>query len=101
MVALAVPAVALAYDNAYGGYNICGSNCYIQSDPGHTYRTNYGGAGLGSTYLACQLFNRDGVSYVQHGYGGCSVYYGGGQYVTGRVYNQSGYTDVVAGHAYT
>jgi hypothetical protein len=100
-----VAATAFAYESFYGGYSICGSpvgNCYVQSDPGHTYVGNSGGAG-GATSLTCQLFNSGGVNEVSHGYGGCNKGYSGGQYVTGRVYNknQAGYSDVVYGWAHT
>lgn len=94
------PASASAYEERYGGYNICGSNCYIQSSGAHTFNHNQASGG-GSAYLACQLFNGSGVDNVSHGYGICSVDYYGGQYVWARAYNQSGFTTVVSGYAHT
>jgi hypothetical protein len=94
------PASASAYEESYGGYNICGTNCYVQSGGAHTFRVNGGGASS-NAYLACQLFNGSGVDVVSHGYGSCVVGYNGGQYVWARVYNQSGFTTVVAGSAST
>jgi hypothetical protein len=99
-VAAFAPASASAYEESYGNYNICGSNCYVQSGGAHTFNTNIGSS-AGNAYLACQLFNGSGVNSVSHGYGSCSVSYGGGQHVWARVYNQSGFTTVVGGYAHT
>jgi hypothetical protein len=99
VMALATAGAASAFSESYGGYSICGSNCYIQSGGAHTFYFNQGSSG-GSPYLACQLFNGT-VDEVAHGNGYCDVYYGGGQYVWGRVYNQSGTSHVVGGNAGT
>ena len=99
-IAAFAPASASAYEESYGGYGICGSNCYIQSSGAHTFNRNYGDA-TGGAYLACQLFNGSGVNNVGHGYGSCAVSYEGGQYVWARVYNQSGFTALVYGYAHT
>jgi hypothetical protein len=99
VLALSTAGAASAFSEYYGDYEICGSNCYIQSGGAHTFYFNEGGSG-GSPYLACQLFN-GGHNEVSHGYGYCAVYYGGGEYVWGRVYNQSGTSHVVGGYAET
>jgi hypothetical protein len=99
VLALSTAGAASAFSESYGGYSICGSNCYIQSNNAHTFYFNEGGSS-GSPYLACQLFN-GGHNEVSHGYGYCVVYYGGGEYVTARVYNQSGTSHVVGGNAGT
>jgi hypothetical protein len=99
VLALSTAGAASAFSEGYGGYEICGSNCYIQSGKAHTFYFNEGASG-GSPYLACQLFN-GGHNEVSHGYGYCDVYYGGGEYVTARVYNQSGSPHVVDGYAGT
>lgn len=92
---------AYAFEVSYGGYNICGDNCYIQS-PGsaHTFVRNLGSTS-GSGYLACQLFNYSGFNRVSHGNGGCEVTAPSQPYKNGRVYNQSGSTRVVSGFAAT
>jgi hypothetical protein len=99
-IAAFAPASASAYEEWYGGYNICGSNCYIQSSGAHTFNSTSGAANS-NAYLACQLFNGSGVNNVTHGYGSCVVGYSGGQYVWARVYNQSGFTEYVVGYAHT
>jgi hypothetical protein len=99
VLALTSASVAFAFSESYGGYSICGSNCYIQSGGAHTFYFNEGGA-AGSPYLACQLFN-GGHNEVSHGYGYCDVFYGGGEYVWARVYNQSGSAHAVGGYAET
>jgi hypothetical protein len=105
VLALAVPAVALAYyDEHYGGYTICGSpqgNCYIHTSGAHTFDVNVGSSVGSATYLACQLFNSSGVNRVAHDYGVCQVLYDGGAYVWGRVYNESAFPDTVSGYART
>lgn len=98
-VALSSASAASAFSESYGGSEICGSNCYIQSG-GHTFIFNEGSSG-GSPALACQLFNTGGANEVTHGSGYCDVYYFGGEYVVGRVYNQSGKSHVVYGFAET
>lgn len=99
-LALGSASAASAFSESYGGYEICGSNCYIQSGGAHTFYFNEGGSGSGSPYLACQLFN-GGHNEVSHGYGYCDVYYFGGEYVWARVYNQSGTSHAVGGYAGT
>jgi hypothetical protein len=98
-LALSTAGAASAFSEGYGGYSICGSNCYIQSGGAHTFYFNEGASG-GAPYLACQLFN-GGHNEVSHGYGYCDVFYGGGEYVWARVYNQSGASHVVDGYAET
>jgi hypothetical protein len=99
--AAALPASAGAvFSETYGGVNICGSNCYVQSANAHTFRFNEGWSSSGSPALACQLFNGT-VNNVSHGNGVCRVTYGGGQFVWARVYNQSGGTYQVWGYAET
>jgi len=100
VLALSTAGAASAFSESYGGYEICGSNCYIQSRNAHTFYFNEGGSG-GSPYLACQLLNFGNANEVSHGYGYCDVYYGGGEYVWARVYNQSGSPHVVGGYAGT
>jgi len=97
---LALSTAGAASAEGYGGYEICGSNCYIQSGGAHTFYFNEG-ASTGSPYLACQLFNSINANEVTHGYGYCVVYYGGGEYVWARVYNQSGKSHTVDGYAET
>jgi hypothetical protein len=103
--ALLLPAVASAFTSFYGGYTICGSSqatCYISTFDAHTYVKNNGSSIGSATYLACQLFNHSGgANVVTHGYGKCVVYYSGGQYVWGRVYNESAFSDTVYGAANT
>jgi hypothetical protein len=98
-VALVIASVALAFSESYGDYEV-GNNGYVQSAAAHTFIVNYGGAGKGGT-LACQLFNHSGVNNVEHGSGGCTVLYGGGAYVWGRVYNEAGFSQVIVGEAAT
>jgi hypothetical protein len=73
------------------------ANCYVQSAGAHTFYFNEGISRSGEPYLACQLFNTINANAVSHGYGYCDVYYGGGEYVTARVYNQSGSGHVISG----
>ncbi len=100
VLALSTAGAASAFSEGYGGDEICGSNCYIQSGGAHTFYFNEGGSNSGSPYLACQLFNGN-HNEVSHGYGYCVVYYGGGEYVWARVYNQSGTSHVISGYAGT
>jgi hypothetical protein len=100
VLALSTAGAAFAFSEGYGGYEICGSNCYVQSAAGHTFYFNEG-SGRGEPYLACQLFNTSHANEVTHGYGYCDVFYYGGEYVTARVYNQSGASHVVSGYAET
>jgi hypothetical protein len=96
------PAGASAtFSESYGGYAICGGNCYIQSANAHTFALNEDWTTSGSPALACQLFNRSGVNEVSHGGGFCNVGYFGGRFVWARGYNQSGATWVVHGFAET
>lgn len=82
-------AVAQALTETYGGYSICGSNCYIQAPlPAHTYVYNRGSI-QDSAYVACQLFNNSGYNNVRHGYGLCSNDAPSLPYKFARVYNQS------------
>jgi len=102
IVAAVVPSEAAAtFSEFYGGGSICGSNCYIQSAAAHTFAINEGWTEGGSPALACQLFNTKGVNEVAHANGVCEVVYFGGQFVTARVYNQSGAPHVVNGFAET
>jgi hypothetical protein len=98
-VGLSTAAAASAFSESYGFYPI-GNNGYVQSAGAHTFVFN---AGAGSTggRLACQLFNSKGDNEVAHGNGSCTVFYGGGQYVWARVYNQTGGTETVGGEAET
>jgi hypothetical protein len=104
-VALVIPAVAFAsYKEDYGPQTICGSpsgNCYISTAGAHTFVANVGQSVGTSTYLACQLFNGAGVNVVGHGYQVCTTSYPGGQYLWARVYNESAFSDTVAGEART
>jgi hypothetical protein len=100
VLALSTAGTAFAFSEGYGGGAICGSNCYVQSGGAHTFYFNEG-ASAGSPYLACQLFNSANANEVTHGYGYCDVFYGGGEYVWARVYNQSGSTHAVGGYAET
>ena len=98
----ALPATASAtFSEYYGGYSICGSNCYVQSAAAHTFEITEGWSGSGTPALACQLFNTKGVNEVSHGSGFCDVFYFGGQFVTARVYNQSGKTYTITGYGET
>jgi hypothetical protein len=97
-VGLSTATAASAFSESYGFYAI-GNNGYVQSANAHTFKYNDGGGSNGGK-LACQLFNGT-VNEVSHGYGSCSVFYGGGQFVSARVYNQSGSTETVGGEAET
>jgi hypothetical protein len=99
LVGLGTAAQAWAFSESYGYYEI-GNNGYVQSAGAHTFLTN---AGAGSTggRLACQLFNSINANEVTHGNGSCSVFYGGGEYVWARVYNETGATETVGGVAET
>jgi hypothetical protein len=102
VIAVAVPASASAnFSEYFGGGSLCGSNCYIESAGAHTFVIDEGWSSSGSPQLACQLFNGSGANEVTHGNGYCDVYYFGGAYVHGRVYNQSGKTYGVTGYAET
>lgn len=97
-----VPSEAAAtFSEFYGGGSICGSNCFIQSAGAHTFALNEGWTNGGTPALACQLFNSKGTNEVTHGGGFCDVFYFGGEFVTARVYNQSGASHVVNGFAET
>ena len=99
LAGLGTAAQAWAFSETYGFYAIA-NNSYVQSASAHTF---IGNAGSGSTggRLACQLFNSKGVNEVSHGNGACSVFYGGGEFVWARVYNQTGVTETVGGEAST
>ena len=97
-VALCTAGAASAFSESYGFYAI-GNNGYVQSANAHTFRFNDGGGSNGGK-LACQLFNGT-VNEVSHGNGSCTVFYGGGQFVWARVYNESGSTETVGGEAET
>jgi hypothetical protein len=88
---MAVPAIALAYTSTFSGSK--GPGGYIQSDPGHTFNTMSGTAHT-SIPVACQFLNSSGVNDVTHDTFSCTNTYGGGAYVTARVYNQSSGTTV-------
>ena len=96
---LGMAAQASAFSEAYGYYEI-GNNGYVQSAGAHTFIVNDGAGGT-SGRLACQLFNSKGANEVSHGNGSCNVFYGGGEYVWGRVYNETGATETVGGVAET
>jgi hypothetical protein len=101
-VGAAVPAGASAsFAEFYGGYSICGSNCYIQSEGAHTFYYNEALAKGGSPYMACQLTNFGSVNEVTHGYGTCYEYYFGAAYVWARAYNKGGNYYAVIGYATT
>ncbi len=100
--------VALAYSEAYGGYPIGGNNSYIETGGAHTFVHNGGqifsspGTIDYTSYIACQLFQKSGTfNQVDHGYGICGASATGSLYTWGRVYNQSGVTEAVAGYANT
>jgi hypothetical protein len=99
VAALMMAAVALAFSEQYGFYEI-GNNGYVQSAGAHTFTLNFG-AGSNGGRLACQLFNSKGANEVAHGNGSCGVSYGGGQFVWARVYNESGVSETVGGEAET
>jgi hypothetical protein len=98
-VGLSTAAAASAFSEAYGFYAV-GNNGYVQSAGAHTFVFNFG-AGKNSGRLACQLFNDINANEVGHGDGSCGVFYGGGEYVWARVYNESGVTEEIAGEAET
>ena len=97
-VALSTAADASTFSESYG-FREVGNNGYVQSAGAHTFVFNSGAGSTGGR-LACQLFN-GGVDEVGHGNGSCSVFYGGGEYVWARVYNQSGGSDYIDGYAET
>jgi hypothetical protein len=99
LAGLGTAAQASAFSETYGFYEIA-NNGYVQSANAHTFLTN---AGAGSTggRLACQLFNSKNANEVAHGNGSCSVFYGGGEFVWARVYNETGATEQVGGVAET
>ena len=90
-------AVAYAFYEAYGYYAV-GNNGYVQSEAAHTFINNVG-VGETNGRLACQLFNNKNANEVNHGNGACAVFYGGGEYVWARVYNETGATEVIGGEA--
>jgi hypothetical protein len=99
-VALWSAPAALAFAESYGPATV-GNNGYIQSGGAHTFKQNEG-AGSNGGRLACQLFNYGGgANEVSHGNGYCLVFYGGGQFVWARVYNESGVTETIEGYAST
>jgi hypothetical protein len=99
LVGLGTAAQASAFSEVYGFVEV-GNNGFVQSANAHTFITN---AGAGSTggRLACQLFNSKGANEVTHGNGSCSVFYGGGEFVWARVYNETGGNETVGGEAST
>jgi hypothetical protein len=98
-VGLAAAQPAAAFKEQYGFVSV-GNEGFVQSGGAHTFAFNTG-AGENGGRLACQLFNSKGVNEVGHGNNVCSVFYGGGEFVTARVYNQSGGTQVIGGEAET
>jgi hypothetical protein len=96
---LGMAARASAFSEYYGYYEI-GNNGYVQSANAHTFLANTGAGSTGGR-LACQLFNNINANEVSHGNGSCSVFYGGGEYVWARVYNETGATETVGGFAET
>jgi hypothetical protein len=96
---LGMAAQAWAFSEAYGYYEI-GNNGYVQSAGAHTFLANTGAGSTGGR-LACQLFNSKNANEVTHGNGSCSVFYGGGEYVWARVYNETGANETVGGVAET
>jgi hypothetical protein len=96
---LGMAAQASAFSEAYGDYEI-GNNGYVQSAGAHTFLGN-AGAGSNGGRLACQLFNSKNANEVSHGNGSCSVFYGGGEYVWARVYDETGVNETVDGVAET
>ncbi len=99
LAGLGMAAQAWAFSEAYGNYEIS-NNGYVQSAGAHTFIANTGAGSTGGR-LACQLFNSKNANEVSHGNGSCSVFYGGGEYVWARVYNETGGTETVAGVAET
>jgi len=98
-VGLSTAVAASAFSESYG-FATVGNNGYVQSAGAHTFVFNSGAGSTGGR-LACQLFNEKGANEVGHGNGSCSVFYGGGEYVWARVYNQSGASDYIDGYAET
>lgn len=96
---LAVAEPAAAFKEQYGFVSV-GNEGFVQSGGAHSFVFNTG-AGENGGRLACQLFNNKGANEVTHGNGVCSVFYGGGEFVWARVYNQSGATQVIGGEAET
>lgn len=90
---------ATAFSEAYGFHEV-GNGGYVESAGAHTFWWNDGGAGTGGR-LACQLLNKSGVDEVEHGEGGCTVFYFGGAFVWARVYNEAGFTQLISGEAGT
>jgi hypothetical protein len=99
VMALSTASAASAFSESYGFYEV-GNGGYVQSAGAHTFFYNNGAAGRGGT-LACQLFNSKGVNEVEHGSGSCTVLYGGGAFVWGRVYDEAGFSQVIGGEAGT
>ncbi len=98
-VGLSTASAASAFSESYGYYSV-GNNGYVQSGGAHTFVFN-DGVGATNGRLACQLFNDIGANNVEHGNGACSVFYGGGEYVWARVYNETGGTEEIGGEAET
>jgi hypothetical protein len=98
-LSMTAASAASAFSEAYGFYEV-GNNGYVQSAGAHTFWWNNGAAGKGGT-LACQLFNSKGANNVEHGNGGCTVTYFGGEYVWARVYNEAGKSQLIGGEAGT
>jgi len=99
-VSMGTASAASAFSETYGFFEV-GNNGFVQSAGAHTFFFNNGGAGVGGK-LACQLFQKEGsVNEVEHGNGGCTVLYGGGQFVWARVYNQAGFSQLIGGEAGT
>ncbi len=99
VTALAVAQPAAAFSEQYGFVSV-GNGGFVQSAGAHSFDFNTG-AGEKGGQLACQLFNSKGVNEVGHGSGVCSIFYGGGEFVWARVYNQTGTTEVIGGEAET
>lgn len=98
-VALAGAQPAAAFKEQYG-FTFVANNGFVQSAGAHTFIVNTG-AGENGGRLACQLFNNNGANEVTHANGACTVFYGGGEFVWARVYNQSGSTQQIGGEAET
>ena len=77
VVAAVIPSAAFAFGEGYGGGQLCGSNCLIQSAGAHTFNFNEGGSLTGTPELACQLFNSSGANEVTHGMATAPLYFGG------------------------
>jgi hypothetical protein len=90
---------ASAFSESYGFFEV-GNGADVQSAGAHTFWWNNGAANKSGT-LACQLFNHSGANVVEHGNGGCTVTYFGGEFVWARVYNQTGGPEVIGGEAGT